>query len=391
MTVTNVSNRVEESGNDVKVAFDFNFKIFDEGDINVYKVDNTTQIATLQTIITDYVVAFSSEDQTGTVTYVTAPTSGQNSLIISNFPVTQETDFPTASNFPEIAIENEFDKSRLIDQQLSERIDRSVLLPVQSDLTGLEIPVSTANAGKAIVVNDTGDNLDVRTLLESPQVDVITTRGDLIKGDTLGGSERLGIGASGTFIKSDGLDPSWGSLDNATESVAGVAEIATQAEADAAVDDTRIVTPLKAGLLAKPVFRAYLSSPQSITSGVITKVQYDTEVFDNNSWYDNVTNYRYTPQRAGYYHFTVKSTIDNLTATDQFVVFLYKNGVKNDSYGRNLTTGESDIPLKATSLVFMNGTTDYIEGYAFHNFGSNRNIRAGDDFDTWFAGFYIGG
>lgn len=209
MTVDNVPNRVQENGNDINVDFDFSFKIFASTDIEVYVVDNTTEVAVLQTIITDYTVAFDSEGQTGTVTYLVAVPTGSSSLIISKFPLSQETDIPTASNFPEIAIENEFDKSRLIDQQIQEQINRSVLLPVQSNLTGLEIPVSVANANKVIAVNSAGDNLEARTTTEVVQVDKITTRGDLVKGDSVGVSERLALGANGYVLTSDGVDPSW--------------------------------------------------------------------------------------------------------------------------------------------------------------------------------------
>ena len=54
----------------------------------------------------------------------------------------------------------------------------------------------------------------------------------------------------------------------------------------------------------KPTFSAYLSANQAITATTITRVNCNTESWDSDSWYDNATNYRYTPLRAGYYLFT---------------------------------------------------------------------------------------
>ena len=50
-----------------------------------------------------------------------------------------------------------------------------------------------------------------------------------------------------------------------------------------------------------PAFEAYLSSSQSVSDNVQTKVQIDTKVFDTNNAYDNSTNYRFTPGVAGKY------------------------------------------------------------------------------------------
>ena len=60
-----------------------------------------------------------------------------------------------------------------------------------------------------------------------------------------------------------------------------------------------------AGGTMTPAFQAYLNSAQAITSGVNTKVQFDTEVFDTASAFDSSTNYRFTPLTAGKYFFYI--------------------------------------------------------------------------------------
>ena len=64
-----------------------------------------------------------------------------------------------------------------------------------------------------------------------------------------------------------------------------------------------------------PAFSATRTSTnQSFTSAVWTKVECQTEEFDTASAYDNATNFRFTPQVAGYYqvsgtlYFTARAT-----------------------------------------------------------------------------------
>ena len=82
------------------------------------------------------------------------------------------------------------------------------------------------------------------------QISPVTTEGDLIVAGVSGAEARLAIGAVKLYLRSDGTTAAWSALLSAdlpaaTESVAGVAELATAAEVAAATDDTRIVTPAK--------------------------------------------------------------------------------------------------------------------------------------------------
>ena len=135
MTVTDTTNKKRETGNGVIVAFSFPFKIFAAADLKVYKVVTATGVATLQTITTDYSVSINSVTNGGTVTYVVAPLATEESLIIRTLEQTQETKFPTESNFPEITIENAIDRNTMITQELQEAITRSVKLSATSAVT----------------------------------------------------------------------------------------------------------------------------------------------------------------------------------------------------------------------------------------------------------------
>lgn len=108
-----------------------------------------------------------------------------------------------------------------------------------------------------------------------------------------------------------------------------------------------------------PAFSAYQSSSQSISSSVYTKVQFQTEEFDTNNNFDSTTNYRFTPTVAGYYQ--VNAAINPATTTTTTIISLYKNG----SGYKNIQTSASSSGMGISALIYCNGTTDYIETYAF--------------------------
>lgn len=111
-----------------------------------------------------------------------------------------------------------------------------------------------------------------------------------------------------------------------------------------------------------PAFSAYGNAPsgQTLTSGVLTKIICNTEEFDTNSNYDT-SNSRFTPTVAGYYVFT--GHIQPQASYTAGVIAMYKNGAlaKYGSYNAN-ATGVAPPPM--TCLIYLNGSTDYVEFYA---------------------------
>ena len=107
-----------------------------------------------------------------------------------------------------------------------------------------------------------------------------------------------------------------------------------------------------------PTFNAYLSSNQTVTSNVITKVQINTEEYDLGSCYDNATNYRFTPTTAGIYQVNITVQANGSGGT---TIWLYKNGA---SIGELARTAGAGAPISGSRFVTMNGTTDYIEFFA---------------------------
>jgi hypothetical protein len=138
-----------------------------------------------------------------------------------------------------------------------------------------------------------------------------------------------------------------------------------------------------------PAFSAYLSSNQSVSSGVNTKVSCDTEEFDTASCYNNST-YVFTPTVAGYYQFNFQVSCRNATNITRISCTLYKNGTsyKNgtDTYNANNTMG---YKTSGAVLAYANGTTDYFEFYAQVQTNAGTNQFTSSSTDCYFQGVLV--
>jgi hypothetical protein len=154
---------------------------------------------------------------------------------------------------------------------------------------------------------------------------------------------------------------------------------------------TTLTLPVQTGtvMVNGPAFSAYLSSSQSISSSTFTKVQCNTEEFDTNSNYDNATNYRFTPTVAGYYQISGCINFSSTTKAE-FLTTIYKNGseFKRGVYVSISTANSENCSVSA--LVYLNGTTDYVELYGFLN-GTGSLLFAGNQYNVYFQGVMVRG
>jgi hypothetical protein len=110
-----------------------------------------------------------------------------------------------------------------------------------------------------------------------------------------------------------------------------------------------------------PAFSAYQGTGQVLTSGVYTKIALNTERFDTNNNFDSTTNYRFTPTVTGYYQINYELYAITTSTITTFIGMIYKNGGVYE-YGV-LNYINSAQACSASSLVYMNGSTDYLELY----------------------------
>jgi len=114
-----------------------------------------------------------------------------------------------------------------------------------------------------------------------------------------------------------------------------------------------------------PAFFARLSASQNVTNNASVKAQCNTEILDTDNCYDNVTNYRFTPNVAGKYF--VFGQIGMNTNTNNSVqlaiVGIKKNGTTvqyNQFDFRTNYAGQQNMVM-THGIVNMDGTTDYLE------------------------------
>ena len=135
-----------------------------------------------------------------------------------------------------------------------------------------------------------------------------------------------------------------------------------------------------------PTFLAKLSADQTLSNATYTKANFNTEVFDPQSTYDNSTNYRFTPGVAGKYFIYGQADLEGSNITANWII-IKKNGSNlwgshHDASGHTYTTqyiGVTDIA----------SATDYYEIFVYLDTSGTPKLKA--DFggsDMSFFGAY---
>lgn len=125
------------------------------------------------------------------------------------------------------------------------------------------------------------------------------------------------------------------------------------------------------------------TSNQSVTSSTWSKINFNAEEFDTANCFDSTTNYRFTPNVAGYYLFTisagctVSSTVSGIALGKNGGIFKYLT----ISY---ISTSPNNV-MNGSVLCYLNGSTDYADAYFYSN-GTSPAIYA-DQYQTHFTGF----
>ena len=133
-----------------------------------------------------------------------------------------------------------------------------------------------------------------------------------------------------------------------------------------------------------PAFSAYASAGTSISNATFTKINYATENFDTNN---NFASSRFTPTVAGYYQISAGTRLGSITASI-VVFYIYKNGVTGASGGSCSVSSGYVYPF-VSSLIYLNGSTDYVEIYCYQNSGGSTTTDNGGSGDYQFTGVLV--
>ena len=133
-----------------------------------------------------------------------------------------------------------------------------------------------------------------------------------------------------------------------------------------------------------PYFRAYANANFNLGNNVRTTIPYNQETFDSANAYDTST-YRFTPQTAGYYHFTATLKTNEHVDVENFVIYIRKNGTEIMEVNNGQVYFTSVI---GSCIVHLNGSSDYVDVAGNQNRGSDLEIN-GLDKKVYFQGFKL--
>jgi hypothetical protein len=140
-----------------------------------------------------------------------------------------------------------------------------------------------------------------------------------------------------------------------------------------------------AGGTNTPAFRATMGSTQAISNNTFTTINFNTETYDTDSCY-NTSTYRFTPNVAGKYLVIASHALSAGTSAGTFICSIFKNGAEHSRANIVLSSSTSN-PI-TTSLIELNGSSDYIEAKGYQSTGTSKTIYAGAD-QSYFSAIRI--
>jgi len=147
-----------------------------------------------------------------------------------------------------------------------------------------------------------------------------------------------------------------------TADLSGVLQLQSNGTTIATISSTGLQTNVGA-----PAFSYYATTTTSCAAGTNTKVNFAGKNFDTANCFSNS---RFTPTVAGYYQINCSLRMEGI---NNYQAILYLNGSAAVG-GNNPQVGSFCNTVSA--LLYMNGTTDYIEMYCFNGNGSTQTISA---------------
>ena len=194
-------------------------------------------------------------------------------------------------------------------------------------------------------------------------IDQTTITSDAIIGTT------LDVASGKLKIRSQGI----------TSNEMGANSVVAAAITDANVTQAKLASNVAGN---GPAFKAYANTATSVTGVTQTKVTLDSEIFDTNS---NFSSSIFTPTTSGYYLITgsVSISASNIIG---LLSSIWKNGVPI-AYGSGQVRANA-LRSTVTDIVYLNGSTDYVELYAYHETAGSTNTSTGEP-QTYLSGCLI--
>ena len=163
MTISTTIIKNSYSGNGSTTAFTYNFKIAINTEIEVIVKTNATGAESIRSLgsgSANYGVS-GVGNNSGTVTFVTAPTNLETVVLRRSTAQTQAMDLIDNDPMSAGTIETAHDKAIAISQELQEQLNRSIKISKTNTMTSTEFTVSAADRANKLLAFDASGELSI--------------------------------------------------------------------------------------------------------------------------------------------------------------------------------------------------------------------------------------
>lgn len=260
MTVSTTNRRAGPFvGDGVTTVFPFTFTAFEDGDLYVVRADDTTMDEEVLALTTDYTVDLNADQDIspgGSVTLLAPLATGTVLALTTAVPETQEVVVTNNGGFFASIFNRVFDRLTVLVQQLKERQSRSLVAPITSGVTNLNLSVVPNGV---LAWSADGTELSSITL---PDLSLLLALPDQ-------------AGANGKVLQSNGTVAAWQAIVNSLTAAGGLLSVnaatgavtitltkASATEIRALTNDAKVITPLGLGAACDFVALTYAAAQQ---------------------------------------------------------------------------------------------------------------------------------
>lgn len=141
-----------------------------------------------------------------------------------------------------------------------------------------------------------------------------------------------------------------------------------------AQDGSIVQADLAANVVGRGLFASLVRAATQLIPNLGGVFTCNTVTEDATGAYNTSTG-RFQPQVAGYYLIT--ASVSASSGSGYLNAYLRKNGGRI-TYGTSMPIGAVTNSSATMTTVYLNGTTDYIDCFVYHNNGSNLDVPSGD-------------
>ena len=255
-----VKPRIQYVADGTLTEYEFPFAIFKTSDIDIYFADTKQESDT-------YTVSEARHSDGGTVTFESAPEAGTIITIVRNLSIERTTDFQEGSTLRAKVLNDELDYQIACQQQIAENLNRSMVLPPYATDADVDLTLPTPSAGKAIVWNSDGTNLENSTVSVNALESTLKGYKESAESAASTASTKAGIASDKADLASTKAQLASDKADIATAAVTTATEILSS-KVNKDMDNLSNIGKESVSLLSMPNYSACISvSGSSLYSG----------------------------------------------------------------------------------------------------------------------------